>query len=260
VADNNRPSPAQDAAAGGAASVRASILHQHPESASRLRSEEPEFFRDLNLEQVVGSITVGRQEYDLAPFFYSPLRTTEAVRYRHEALRDLERAEVRSAVDEFAARMRTMRRHLKLAEEFRYRHEKERLFLDGAGIYCEAIERLGSALDSVDLNSRALQDMRDHLARYGRSEGFRSLVAETRRLQGELAALTYSIQIDGRSSRRARSARSTRTVSVLVNTAGRHEASTVLPPILDRLPRDLRNGWSPPAPRWLGNVYRPDAG
>lgn len=43
---------------------------------------------------------------------------------------------------------------------------------------------------------------------------------------------------------------------VLVNPSGRGEASEVLPPILDWIPADLRDGWPPPVPRWLGNVYR----
>ena len=53
-------------------------------------AEEPPFFGDLHLDQILSSLIAGREEYDLAPFFYRPLHEVEAVRYRHHVLRDLE--------------------------------------------------------------------------------------------------------------------------------------------------------------------------
>jgi hypothetical protein len=58
-------------------------------SASGVEVDEPAFFADLNLDQVLDAITVGREAYDLEPFFYTAVRDVDAVRYRHEVLRDL---------------------------------------------------------------------------------------------------------------------------------------------------------------------------
>jgi DNA mismatch repair protein MutS len=44
----------------------------------------PEFFPDLNLDQVVASITARRDEYELQPFFYTLLLSTEIIQYRQE--------------------------------------------------------------------------------------------------------------------------------------------------------------------------------
>lgn len=60
------------------------LFAEDAEPLRREIREEPAFFRDLNLDQIVETITAGKQEYDLKPFFYIALPDAEAVRYcRH---------------------------------------------------------------------------------------------------------------------------------------------------------------------------------
>ena len=64
--------------------------------------ESTEFFTDLNLDQIVASITAGREEYNLTPFFYTPLRRVETINYRHDILRDLENPAILGHIRSFA--------------------------------------------------------------------------------------------------------------------------------------------------------------
>ena len=68
-----------------------SILFETPEDRAGMQTlEMPGFFVDLNLDQIVESATKGKEEYDLRPFFWSPLQRVGAIEYRQEVMQELE--------------------------------------------------------------------------------------------------------------------------------------------------------------------------
>jgi DNA mismatch repair protein MutS len=81
------------------------------------RRAAPDFFVDLNLDQVVAAIAAGKQEYDLKPFFHTPLHDVEAVAYRHEIMQALENVHLADSINAFATKMHAMRQHLAQSEE-----------------------------------------------------------------------------------------------------------------------------------------------
>jgi hypothetical protein len=175
-----------------------SILFERPASGAGVDGlPKPDFFADLNLDQVLESMTVGRKQYELKPFFYAPLHDVAAVRYRHEVLRDLEKPVVLEPVTRFAETMRRMREHLAQAEKLYYPLQKQAWFLDAVGIYCEAVCSLTEELGGLDVASRGLQGLRDYLAGYAASGRFTSLAAETQSLKEALAGVRYAIRIHG---------------------------------------------------------------
>ncbi|MGZ6695745.1 MAG: MutS-related protein [Solirubrobacteraceae bacterium] len=176
----------------------ASILFDEAHGGA-LVEQEPAFFADLNLDQVIGAITAGREEYDLKPFFYTPLDRVDAIAYRHDVLRDLQGSALREAVESFATKMRARRRCLARAAELRHRYQSERWFLDAAELYGDAVSALSRDLASIDLRSRGVTAIRDHLAAYARSAAFTALLADTARLRDQLAAVRYRLQIFGNS-------------------------------------------------------------
>ena len=95
----------------------------------------------------------------------------DAIAYRHEVFRDLEREEASECVRSFADGMRRMRDQLARADELRYAYQKERWFLDAAETYCETAARFASDLERVDVRSQGLLGIRYHLTGYVRSAG-----------------------------------------------------------------------------------------
>jgi DNA mismatch repair protein MutS len=158
---------------------------------------EPDFFADLHLDQVVASLTAGREEYDLASLFYRPLQELEAVHYRHHVLSDLEQEPVLEAVRDFAREMQQMRKHLGLVENLHYAGQKQRWFVAAVAVYCRAVQRLHERLASLELRSRGFVTLRDYVGRYVKEDRFTRLAQETTEVQDELAAVRYAIQIRG---------------------------------------------------------------
>lgn len=175
-----------------------SILFRTPDDR-RERCEPPPFFHDLNLDQVVEAVTSGREEYDLAPFFYSSLPDIDAIAYRQEVMRDLERGPAMQVLKAFSARMRTVRERLRQLEKLRYRYEEERWFLGAAGVYCEALETLKEELSELELSSRGMRGFREYLQELVNSAPFRTLASQAAKLKADLAAIRYCLLIQGNS-------------------------------------------------------------
>ncbi len=174
-----------------------SILFDRDAGRIEAVAREPEFFADLHLDQVVASLTAGREEYQLAPFFHWPLHSVEAVHYRHHVLNELEREPLLEAVSAFADGMRLMRKHLGLMDNLHYVRQKQRWFLEAGSVYCRTVSAFADRLAELELRSRGFVGLRDYVTAYTASDVFTSLLAATRDVEGALATITYAVQIRG---------------------------------------------------------------
>jgi len=175
-----------------------SVLYESAEgSAPPEMREAPPFFPDLNLDQVINAITASKQEYDLKPFFFSPLHDANTIRYRHEVMQDLESGTLLEEIRSFAQRMIIVRRYLGLVEKLESQNHREGWFLEAARVYCEAVTGLAHALSQADLRSRGLLAFRSYMAGYADSQAFLSLREETLQLKADLSAIEYCVTIRG---------------------------------------------------------------
>jgi DNA mismatch repair protein MutS len=157
--------------------------------------EPPDYFVDLNLDQIVAAITIGADDYNLKPFFHAPLKERDDIEYRHEVMRDLENDAVLRFVKAFSHKMRSMRDHLDRSTKLYYKFQKESLCLDSVEIYCTAVRTLLDDLRSSDLKSRGLLEFREYVDDYVRSQSFGDLDAETNKLKADLGSIRYCILI-----------------------------------------------------------------
>lgn len=177
-----------------------SILFASPEDrAGNDTLQPPEFFADLNCDQIVDSITAGRDEYNLKPFFYACLQRVDAIQYRHEVMQDLERPSVYRRVTLFTAKMREVRDYLVRVQKLYYKEQKQAWFLDAVDVYCEIINTFADELAISDLRSHGFLAFRDYLSGYRRSAAFNALLREAKELKAALAAIEYCVLTKGSS-------------------------------------------------------------
>jgi DNA mismatch repair protein MutS len=157
----------------------------------------PDFFVDLNLDQIIAAITAGKEEYNLKPFFYISLHDVGAINFRHEIMQDLEDAQFLAKIKAFAETMHTMREHLAQVDKLYYTRQKERWFLDAVNIYCDAVNRLCYDLSLAEFSSRGLLAFREYVSQYAASERFTSLREQTRKLTSDLTSIHYCVFIKG---------------------------------------------------------------
>ncbi|MFO7682755.1 MAG: DNA mismatch repair protein MutS, partial [Chloroflexota bacterium] len=108
-----------------------SILFTRPEDRPpEGTAAAPDYFVDLNLDQIIEALTVDKQEYNLTPFFYTPLQDSDAIKYRQEVAQDLENEALNKKIVSFTQKMSLVRRYLAMIEKLYYHYHKEGWFLE----------------------------------------------------------------------------------------------------------------------------------
>lgn len=174
-----------------------SILFRDPDEVATAQLDEaPGFFRDLNLDQVVEAMTKDFEEYDLAPFFYLPLRNIASITYRQEVMEDLENEALMQAIHAFSEQMKEMRKCLARSKELHdYQYVFERWFLSATDIYVTAVGRILGALGADHVQSQGLLAFREYLKAYAGSEAFRQTAAAIESLNSHLSSIRYCLNL-----------------------------------------------------------------
>jgi DNA mismatch repair protein MutS len=160
-------------------------------------ADEPEFFRDLNLDKIVAAVTAGKDDYNLQPFLYRPIGDLATLEYRHEVMRDLEHDRILPMFRSFAEGMRSARQHLALSDKLHYTYQKKLWFLDAVATYCRTVAALAQDFGAANVQSQGLVAFGRYLIDYLNSAGFTALVAETDKLKADLATVKYTMLIKG---------------------------------------------------------------
>jgi len=171
-----------------------SILYVETENKSDFREEPPDFFVDLNLDQVIKAITDPKKDYKLDSIFYSSLKNINNVTYRQNVFRDLQNDSILHSVKIFTEKVEKMYRYLSGIDRL-YKYQKERWLMDSAEIYCEAVQTLFKDLTVESPESAGIKGLLEYIGTYLNSESFTKLRDETSALRTKLDAVRFTMII-----------------------------------------------------------------
>lgn len=173
-----------------------SILYKN--GSSTLPEENirvPDFFTDLNMDQIVNKILEGKEEYNLNVYFYHSLKNISDINYRLEVMKELENPDVYNAVSSFSVQMKKVREYAEYSRTLHYQAQREKWLLDAAEVYCNAVINFGKFLNSTCLKSTGFELFRSWLNNYTGSEGFKLLCTETFELLDRFSKIDYRIRV-----------------------------------------------------------------
>ena len=172
------------------------ILFVHEQDAALVdAATEPEYFADLNLDQVVAAVAP-----ELAPFFYVRCATPTPSPTGTRCSPTSSSRSLRAAVSELVTRLGEVHARLELARGLAHPPQKQRRLLDAAGAYCDAVR----AFARIEPGSRALRGFVAQLREYVAGERFVALSARVTELTGALDEIRYTVHVQGQRVRVAR--------------------------------------------------------
>lgn len=163
--------------------------------------QEPAFFADLNLDQLVQSITNHRPEYRLNSFFYTPLKNKDTILYRQEVMQDLQDGDSLEPFRSFALGMSYVRRYLTMIDGLYFNNHRLGWHLDTLILYGETLKELDQNIAGRNFKSRGLLTFRAFLNEVVHSSAFIERMAEANRIKSALTSLQYCIVIKGNAVR-----------------------------------------------------------
>jgi hypothetical protein len=178
-------------------SLFASILFPPENAALPLSETEPDYFADLNLDQLVVQLCRGHSLERLQPLFWTRLPSVAAVHYRQAAIAEIEGPSVADLVAGFVNGFARVLGQLSLRRQVRYAWQQRRCLLDAADEYCRAIAQLSRDLADVQPRSTALRGLSDFVAAHADSADFGRLQADVAETHRQLESVTYLLHIRG---------------------------------------------------------------
>lgn len=157
----------------------------------------PEYFKDLNLDQIIGEILEGKEEYELDRFFYQNLSEVSAINYRLDVMKEMEKGEVYECIVTFASKMKRIKEYIGFSREVHNRYQRKKWVLDAASLYCDSIINFYNSLKSMDLQSKGLYLFKEWLTEYNKSDLFGRLYDDTKNLFIKFSNIRYSVEIEG---------------------------------------------------------------
>ncbi|PKY09613.1 hypothetical protein B1757_14100 [Acidithiobacillus marinus] len=156
---------------------------------------EPEYFHDLNLDQIINKIVKSKESFNLTEYFYFLSQDLESIQFRQDIMRDMEDEVLYNSIALFSKELSVLRSTLARIEKLYYPLQQQCSLLEEAHHYQQTLKNLKLHLHDLDLGSRGLQTFSDELQKLLESNFFREFESRTSVLIKKLESIRYAVVV-----------------------------------------------------------------
>lgn len=155
----------------------------------------PDYFTDLNLNQIIEEMQGRNKEYNLRPLYHAKVEDVETVRYRQRIFLDIEQKGLAAPFREFMRAMRDTRKRLANYKKMQQEQQKQVCYLGAVSEYVFGLFDLENALKSAAPESEGLQALRAFLSERTGSDRLQACEKQARELNKRLSELSFHIAL-----------------------------------------------------------------
>ena len=172
-----------------------SILYEHGDQIHRYT--QPDFFVDLNIDQILKFVQNCFPEQDISRFWNHLPQNRSCSLYRQEIYRDIKKDELHPALEEYLKQIRQSRAFGKRREEASAKPQRQFWHLREIHAYCRGLEDLKNSLDRLRPASSGLRAFHAYLQEYLADSRFLEMKERACTLMEFFETARLVVHIDG---------------------------------------------------------------
>ena len=157
----------------------------------------PEFFLDLNLNQIVRELQEKEKGYDIRSMFYRLPKDYETVLYRQAIYREIRKKQLEASLEAFAKKMRETRDYKEHHEKVRDKQQYQMYWFNVVSAFTDGVELLRNALVACEPESEGLAGLLRFLEEICGTALWKECAKAKEKINGMLSGLRFEVSIDG---------------------------------------------------------------
>ena len=157
----------------------------------------PEFFIDLNLNQIVRELQSNVDEYDIRKMYYRLPKNCETVHYRQEIYREIRGKHLEKALDRFAQKMRETRKYKALHEKAENKYQYQMYWFNAVDEFTGGVDLLLETLSEAKPEAKGFVDLSGFAEEICGTKIWQECRKDREKIKGMLSGLRFELSIDG---------------------------------------------------------------
>ena len=157
----------------------------------------PEFFVDLNLNQIVRELQNNVDEYEIRKLYYRLPKNYATVCYRQAIYREIRGKHLEKPLDVFSLKMRETRKYKELHEKAENKQQYQMYWFNAVSEFTDGVDLLRKTLAAAKPEAEGLAALLAFLDEICGQKIWEECCKEKEKIKGLLSTLQFELSIDG---------------------------------------------------------------